>query len=78
MIIPKSVKTIKSCAFRGCEKLSSVILQEGLETIEYGCFGGNNRGDNSTVISEIIIPKSVRSTENYAIYNCNNLVNVTL
>ena len=66
-----SLKVIGKDAFYNCKNLTSVILQEGLESIENYCF-------SSTVIKEITIPKTVKSIGNMAFYGCENLINVIL
>ena len=53
IIIPKSVKIIGDDAFNKCKNLTSVILQEGLESIGNNCF-------EQTAIKEIVLPKSVK------------------
>ena len=70
-MLPKSVKSIGNNAFYECRNLSSVILQEGLESIGGWCFC-------YTAIKEITIPKSVKSIGSGAFYDCKNLISVTL
>ena len=57
--IPSSVKSIGYKAFMGCASLSTVVLSEGLETIQWAAF-------NSTRVSSITIPSSVQSIESMA------------
>ncbi|RCJ00931.1 leucine-rich repeat domain-containing protein, partial [Metamycoplasma hominis] len=51
--IPSSVKEIGKGAFFGCRNLKKVILNEGLEKIDYGTFQNTN-------IESITIPGSVK------------------
>ena len=53
IVIPNSVKTIGNKAFYECKNLTSVTLEEGLESIGKECF-------SNTAVTEIIIPKSVK------------------
>jgi hypothetical protein len=67
------VKSIGNRAFWNCKNLTSVTLQEGLESIGEWCFG-------FTAIKEITIPKSVKNIGNYAFSgyrkdgNCNRVL----
>ena len=47
IVIPKTVKSIGDNAFYNCENLTSVILQEGLESIGDGCFSGDYFSNNA-------------------------------
>ena len=65
IVIPKSVKSIGNDAFYDCENLTSVILQEGLESIGDYCFSGYYDAEyyinNAPKIREITIPRTVKS-----------------
>ncbi len=65
--VPASVKSIGDDAFSGCEKLTSITLNEGLQTL------GNI--DDLALLSELNIPSTVTQTGN--ISNCANLEKVT-
>ena len=54
-----SLKTIGSEAFASCEVLRRVVLNDGLETICESCFSVSG-------LTEVSIPGSVRSIEDYA------------
>ena len=64
-----NLKTIGSSAFVDCEKLVTVLLPEGLDSISWSCF-------QNTGIQTILIPKSVRCIEDGAFYNCRSLKEV--
>ena len=66
---PCNLKTICDGAFTHCEKLVTVILPEGLDSISSWCF-------LNTGIRTILIPKSVRCIEDSAFYNCYSLKQV--
>ena len=71
-VIPGSVITIGGRAFNGCNDLTSITLNEGLNKIGEmafcQCFG----------LTEIIIPNTVTEIEQSAFLDCNNLTNVRL
>ena len=78
--IPASVTSIGASAFNGCTNLVRVnsetdgkmILQEGLESIGTGAFGGLGK------ITEVVVPNSVTSIGQGAFQGCNSLVKMTL
>lgn len=70
LIIPESVAAIKSNAFLGCDKITTVVLPKGITTIGYQAFAFSS-------ITEITIPESVKVIEDCAFFQCSNLKKVT-
>ncbi|WP_044420577.1 leucine-rich repeat domain-containing protein [Metamycoplasma hominis] len=69
--IPSSIKEIDKSTFSGCKNLKEVILNDGLERIDYGTFQDTN-------IESITIPGSVKEIGERAFCNCENLKEVIL
>ncbi|MGC7184554.1 leucine-rich repeat domain-containing protein [Metamycoplasma hominis] len=67
--IPSSIKEIDKSTFSGCKNLKEVILNDGLERIDYGTFQDTN-------IESITIPGSVKEIGAYAFDGCKNLKEV--
>ena len=67
-----SVTSIANSAFRNCSNLSSVIFEDGLESI------GNNAFQEcySTVFGEL--PSSLRSIGDFAFNNCNEITDLVI
>lgn len=64
IIIPKSVKSIDSCAFEGCKFLNNVTIDDGVEYI------GLNAFVNCHSLKSISIPSSVKTIQDCALgYN---------
>ena len=70
LIIPDSVTTIPSYAFRGCTGLTSVIIPDSVTSIGGWTFNG------CTGLTSITIPASVTSIGDDAFQNCYKLVEV--
>jgi len=72
VIIPQSVRSIGSFAFRGCKELTSIIIPNSVTSINecafYECKG----------LSSIVIPESVISIGNYAFSCCTGLVSIIM
>ena len=84
--IPDSVKEIQRYAFRRCINLTQVKLPQGIKEIQSGVFNFCTAlqtieipdsveyiGENSfggTSISEVILPDSVKTIDDYAYCNC--------
>lgn len=74
IILPNSLKTIKSYAFAGLENLTTITFagsgQSQLEEIGYGAFTGcvNLNKFNSTNAGNLALPNTVISVNNYAFY----------
>ncbi len=71
IVIPNTVKVIRSGAFSGCSSLSQITLSESLESIGEEAFRGSG-------IKEVRIPDSVTSIGERVFYYCENLENVVL
>ena len=70
--IPNSVTSIGGDAFHGCCDLASVIIENGLKSIEYGSFMDCHS------LTSIIIPQSVTSIGLQAFFCCTGLTSVTI
>lgn len=64
------VKDIYAEAFRWCEGLTDVALSEGVETIGSEAFYGS-------AVQSLNLPASLRTIQNGAFYNMNQLTNIT-
>ncbi len=71
IVIPGTVKTIGKYAFNSCKSLQSVVLGNGIETIESDAF------DNTSLIM-LNIPGSIKTIGNSAFGNCVSLTSLTL
>lgn len=72
-VIIKGAKSIGNFAFyNGNESLTSVTLNEGLESI------GNHAFQSCKIITDIVIPNSVKTIGNNAFHSCIRLKNLTL
>ena len=70
--VPATVKTIASKAFCNCDKLTEVILPDGLITI------GDNSFYDCDKLKNIVIPDTVTSIGASAFHNCDALASVTI
>ena len=70
VVLPQSVKTIGNSAFADCANLESIVLNEGLITIDTYAFGGTSK------LKEIIIPKTVVNMNEDAFYSCETMERV--
>jgi hypothetical protein len=61
--IPPAVRAIKEYAFKDCSRLSTAILNEGLEEIVVGVFKG-------CALVQIMIPPAVRVIHDDAFEEC--------
>lgn len=59
-------------AFRGCDGLTSVTIDNGVESIGNGAFY------NCTGLTSVEIPDSVTSIGEWAFYNCKSLTSITI
>lgn len=69
--IPETVQTVGAAAFSGCIGVREVTLAEGLENIGRNAF-------SSTLIREIVVPKSVTRLQDYAFNDCRDLESATI
>ena len=67
----KNKRKISSGAFRNCANLTSIVIKEGLQTIEYSAFY------RCTSLSSITIPSSVFRIEGSVFYRCTSLSSIT-
>lgn len=67
VVIPKTVKKLQQCVFRGCKKLKSIKFCGDIEKIEEECF------QDCTSIERIILPKYVGSVERACFMGCTSL-----
>jgi hypothetical protein len=71
-VIPSSVTSIDSGAFRDCTGLTSVGIPSSVTSIGHSAFSG------CTGLTSVIIPNSVTSIYDYAFDGCTSLARVTL
>lgn len=72
VVIPNTVKTIKSGAFSWLDHITSVTIPGSVETIEGSTFS------DCPNLTSITIPGSVKTIETYAFIRCYGLKSVTL
>ncbi len=70
--LPASVKNIGVEAFKNCEKLHTVVLQEGLESI------GNSAFFECSALKSIAFPRSLKTIGNGAFYKCTSLKKIKI
>ena len=71
-IIPNSVTTIGSMAFRGCDSLRSINIPNSVTTIGSMAFGGCKS------LTSINIPNSVRTIDKGAFSGCDSLTSINI
>ena len=84
--IPDSVKTIGNDAFKNCTSLTKVEFAsiESLLEMKYGSMYANPLNYakhlyiNGTEVSELIIPNSIKSINDYAFFGCESLTSVVI
>ena len=69
IVIPDSVKKMGSDVFRDCDHLTDITLSESLKVVKgfIGC----------KALTNIVIPKAVKTIDRYAFYGCTALESVT-
>ena len=72
IVIPSSVTSIESFAFRDCKMLQNVTIENGLTGISEGLFYGCEK------LLNIMLPNTIESIEGQAFYGCKNLKNVVI
>ena len=70
LTIPGNVKTIGSCAFEKCEKLTSVVLEEGVQEINNSAF------ENCKNIITVTIPSTMHVINECAFHGCTSVTAV--
>lgn len=69
--LPETVKEIYGLAFYGCKSLESVVLSDGLKSIQIGAFSGSG-------LKSLTIPDSVYNVPGNIVDNCINLESLKL
>ena len=72
LVIPDSVTSISSYAFRNCDCLTSIVIPDSVTSIGYDAFSGCSN------LTSVTIPDSVTSIGSYAFSSCSNLTSVTI
>ena len=71
LVIPETVKEIKSIAFNACQSLTSVIISDNVTVI------GDSAFLSCFHLESVTIGKGVTSIGKWAFYDCNSLKNIT-
>ena len=72
LVIPDSVTSIPSYAFRGCSNLTSISIPNSVTSI------GSSAFYNCTGLTSVTIGSSVTSIGQYAFYGCSSLESMTI
>lgn len=67
VLIPGTIKNIKSFVFKGFKKLKKVVIEEGVESI------GDFAFSECSSLVELLLPDSLQNIEKYAFSNCQKL-----
>ena len=70
--IPGTVKTIQTYTFQGCEKLNSIVLEEGVEAIDQYAFYTNRQ------LTNVSLPNTLKTIGYTAFGYCSALQSVTI
>ncbi len=92
--VSDSVTSIDEYAFYNCAGLTSIVIPDGVTTIDYGAFCdsglmsvtignsvtsiGYEAFSGCTKLTSVTIPDSITSIGNYAFYECTGLMSVTI
>ena len=66
------VNFIPGSAFKGCEKLTSIVIPEAVVEIESYAFS------NCVNLTSIILPEGIRTINNHTFYNCTSLSSIII
>ena len=72
IVVIKGVTNIGSCAFCGCDSLTSITIPNSITSIGDGAF------TNCDSLTRVTIPNSVTSIARAAFQSCENLKNITI
>ena len=72
IVLPSTVKTIESYAFKGCVSLKNVVLSEGLQTIKGNAFYG------CTSLQSLELPEGLETIGPQAFLGCTSLEEANL
>ena len=72
LVIPSTITSIKSYAFKNCQNLTSVVIPEGVTSIGSSAFEG------CSGITSINIPEGVTSIGGSALSSCSSLTSITI
>ena len=67
-----TVKEIYTCSFFNCNKITSLVIQEGIEKIGSSAFSGCSK------LQSVVLPNSLEEMELAVFYNCKKLTDITL
>ena len=71
IVIPDGVQSIRPYAFYGWKSLRTVVISEGVTTIDAGAFYASG-------VANVSLPNSLRSIETNAFYSCKQLYSIVL
>ena len=72
LVIPSTITSIKSYAFKNCQNLTSVVIPEGVTSI------GSSTFEGCSGITSINIPEGVTSIGGSALSSCSSLTSITI
>lgn len=72
MSLPSTLKNIGHDAFNSCKKIESIIIPEGVTTIESGAFS------DCEALHKIQLPNSLTFIGSSTFYGCQSLTNITI
>jgi len=67
-----TVKEIYTCSFFNCNKITSLVIQEGIQKIGSSAFSGCSK------LQSVVLPNSLEEMDLAVFYNCKKLTDVTL
>ena len=72
LVIPSTITSIKSYAFKNCQNLTSVVIPEGVTSIGYETFSSCSN------LTSVSIPETVTSIEGGAFSGCSSITAITI